>query len=379
MARASSTRYPMLDAWRGAACLLVVIYHSTFYAQADARVACGDMTWAERAIAATAWFWVGVPLFFVISGYCISASADATRRKGIPTRIYFWRRFRRIYPPYWACLAISALVVALAECQWPGLFADDNHPIAAPWSLSLVNLIGNVTLTESWLFHVLGGPRLYLLGHAWTLCYEEQFYAIVGLGLLAAPRHFYKWIIAVSLPVVLIALLRPTGGGFFFDGQWILFAAGIAVYYDVNFAVRRERWALRGLLVIGLFWSLAAPDKLLAAEANAQQSRFIAFTFALMLVLLHRHSGQIDATRWIRPFSWCGSICYSLYLVHWPIVKCVSHAAARLGFTSAGATCGIVVPLCLLVSLLAGWAFHLGVEKRFLNPPIPQWGPALPQ
>ena len=54
--------------------------------------------------------WAGVPIFFVISGYCISATADSARRKGLPARTYFWRRFRRIFPPYWIFLMAAVTV-----------------------------------------------------------------------------------------------------------------------------------------------------------------------------------------------------------------------------------------------------------------------------
>ena len=76
------------------ACLLVVFYHCVFYAQPEKPHddAFGLMTVMRVG-------WLGVPMFFVISGYCISATADNSRRKGHGLRQYFWRRFRRIFPP----------------------------------------------------------------------------------------------------------------------------------------------------------------------------------------------------------------------------------------------------------------------------------------
>ncbi len=82
---------------------------------------------------------LGVPLFFVISGYCISAAADRARRHDHPVRTYFIRRFRRIYPPLWAVIAASILFfVAVDYVAWPGLLSS--CPLAAAASLVVQRL-----------------------------------------------------------------------------------------------------------------------------------------------------------------------------------------------------------------------------------------------
>src|SRR5438552_1862097 len=70
-------RYHSLDLWRGVACLLVILFHATFYARAGGPPA----DWPGWAHAALHWGWTGVPMFFVVSGYCIAASIDAARRR----------------------------------------------------------------------------------------------------------------------------------------------------------------------------------------------------------------------------------------------------------------------------------------------------------
>src|SRR5262249_34134627 len=68
-------RYQSLDAWRGVACLMVVVYHATIIThdtrpQSSSGLAHNIITQAHLLNA-------GVPMFFVISGYCISAAADS--------------------------------------------------------------------------------------------------------------------------------------------------------------------------------------------------------------------------------------------------------------------------------------------------------------
>ncbi len=153
-----SFRYRTLDAWRGLACVLVVIYHSTMHV---AHVAEPGGNWWNRLgyslLTATAKFAVGVPIFFVISGYCIMATLDSRRRKGEGVGVFFWRRFHRIYPPYWAGLIVSSIVIGLCErFLWPGLFTRAAFRMTAPSELTVSQWLGNLTLTESWRYHLAG-------------------------------------------------------------------------------------------------------------------------------------------------------------------------------------------------------------------------------
>src|SRR5690242_5129853 len=71
-----SSRYELLDLWRGVACLLVVLYHSTMIFRDKAQLEnTSSQTWGEQVLAWMHYGNVGVPMFFVISGYCIAATA----------------------------------------------------------------------------------------------------------------------------------------------------------------------------------------------------------------------------------------------------------------------------------------------------------------
>ena len=48
-------------------------------------------------------------MFFVISGYCITAAVERSRQLGHSAGTYFWRRFRRIYPPLWMVIACESI------------------------------------------------------------------------------------------------------------------------------------------------------------------------------------------------------------------------------------------------------------------------------
>jgi hypothetical protein len=71
-------RYLTLDLWRGLACLMIVVLHATHNAN-EAIGTAGPLGKAVLAILSR--LGIGVPIFFVISGYCIAATSDSTRRK----------------------------------------------------------------------------------------------------------------------------------------------------------------------------------------------------------------------------------------------------------------------------------------------------------
>lgn len=365
-----SPRYRSLDFWRGAACLLVVVFHSTFYASAANAQAAPEFRSAILAVIER--FWIGVPMFFVISGYCISATADAHRRENRSTGDYFARRVRRIAPPYWCALALTFVAVWVGDVALHlGLFTDSTAGFPAPRSLNAWQWIGNLTLSESWRHLIVGGRPSYFLGHAWTLFYEEQFYVVTGLILALAPRRFFA-VAALVTAFVLIArrtapwLSIPVQGAFL-DGHWLMFAAGILVYYYVNYASFRRRRICEASLWLWLLHSARDLEQVRALPNTIDSNLLVAAGFALLLVALHRWDAALSGTALTRPFRFCGTICYSLYLVHWPICKAISHSADSAGVQGVPATMLVVVPLCIATSLVAAYAFHIGIERRFLN------------
>jgi peptidoglycan/LPS O-acetylase OafA/YrhL len=360
-------RYQSLDIWRGLACILVVIFHSTFYMSESSRASISDPF--SLAVSICERLWIGVPVFFVISGYCISATADSSRRKGHRTLTYFKRRLWRIFPPYLICLALTVALALLGESLRPGLFSDGEHHIEAPAHFDAWQWLGNITLTEAWRPYLIGSDKKWFLAQAWTLGFEEQFYAVTGLLLLVCPRRFFAGASVVTLGVLAFLLVtQDRMSGFFFDGRWFLFAAGILVYYVINYA---EHPLLSSLpLLAGLAWSVHSPHALLTQQNNATElSGLVAYSFALALIVFHKFDQRFVRHWTLVPLRACGLMCYSLYLVHWPVCKGTSHILFDLGLKTPRSTMLVTVPVCLMASVATGTVFYLVVERHFLNSP----------
>lgn len=361
-------RYDTLDVWRGLACAAVIVFHAVAAGVAKPafldQIAAEGGSLADWLVIVAVRLWVGVPVFFVISGYCIAAAAASAGRRPHPARNFFARRFRRIYPPLWIFLALAAVAVAAL----PRLL-----PYRPPGEFTAWQWAGALTLTEEWRPHFVGSPRDYFVGHIWTLCYEEQFYLVVGLVLAVAPGRLYPAVAVLTAAVALkvIGALRfpfPTDG-LFLDGLWLAFAAGVGVHYRVNAATASGRMCLDLGLLAGTAWAVAhVPDWWMFPQ-TIPTNLLIAFPAAAALGWLHRFDVRTARLRLLAPLRWCGVRCYSLYLVHGPITSTLSLNLFQVGLTGSAATLLVTVPACVAASVLAAWGFHGWVEARFLNPP----------
>ncbi len=361
----SRVRYDSLTLWRGLACLLVVVYHS-------ARSPLQETSGATAVIfAILGKCWIGVPLFFVISGYCVIASADALRAESGAAKRFFWRRFRRIYPPYWAALAMTALFAWLTEKFLPEAYFQ-SLGVPPPQSLTGWQWLGNFSLTETWRWHLTGGSENPLLPPSWTLCFEEQFYFLTGLALAATRRFLFHALTLVTLIVtflVLFPLRTLRTEGLFLDGQWLMFASGVLVYHVSNdVPTRTKAWCCLPL-VAGIMW--AVPD-LRELRLPSNQGYLAAFSFALLIIGLKRWDAVAYGLRMLSPLRSLGLMCYSLYLVHWPVVRLVGHAVDSSGADTPMGILLLRIPCCVGMTILLGSWFHRFIERRFWNPGFSQ-------
>jgi len=138
----------------------------------------------------------------------------------------------------------------------------------------------------------------------------------------------------------------------------------VLVFYVVQFGDARSRKRAMYLLsagaVMAVVWALAKPMQIARQE-------LVSFLFAIALIPLFNFDLRIAQSRWLRPVMWCGVMCYSLYLVHYPVELLTTQLLYNAGVQGEWSTLFVTVPLSLCASLLCAWAFYLLVERRFLN------------
>jgi peptidoglycan/LPS O-acetylase OafA/YrhL len=365
-------RYQSLDIWRGIASLSVVVFHGFM----PSPQLLGRAGWAPsvaRCIdSVTCRLWIGVPIFFVISGYCIAAAADVHRGQQRPIHDFFARRIRRIYLPYLGALAITILAVAVCDLLSPKHFMsaiDMPNPVRLSWA----NWLGNLTLTESLRAGIVGQLPQLQLWPAWSLCHEVQFYAICGLFLLAVPRRFFLAAGALTIFVAALSVFGPRLGieaphGCALRGTWLMFAMGLAVYWQLAEKTARARWGTLAMFGVVMVWAIRQPGMLATTESNTTQQLFYAAITASLLVVLHAWDGAVARHPLAVPFARLGKISFSVYLIHFPIVRFFNFERA-VWLNDGMASVVAVLVVSTIASVAAGYWFYLLVERRSISSP----------
>jgi peptidoglycan/LPS O-acetylase OafA/YrhL len=216
-----------LDAMRGGAALVVVTYHALGVAPLTA--ASGWQWWLPQITGYLVHFaYAGIYLFFVISGFCIHLFWAKARAAGVDKPVInffvFWkRRVRRLYPPYFAALAIYLVYIAYkTPIQITGAYL---------WDVGL----------HLFMLHNLDAQTTYTINGAfWTLAIEEQLY--LAYFLLLFLRIRYGWtktlLLCISARVAWLVL-----------GRYLSYSFGIYIPVTEAAATNWFIWALGALSV----------------------------------------------------------------------------------------------------------------------------------
>ncbi|HZO91823.1 MAG TPA: acyltransferase [Chthonomonadaceae bacterium] len=353
--------YKMLDAWRGFASLWVVMIH------ASSAFLPRDPQGAIRPLCAFAMLgYLGVQVFFVVSGYCIANSASvALERESKSAPVRFMRaRLRRIFPPCWWSLvffaAVSILARRMVTSGWVGSSVLAQQDVLHQKPLYF---IANLTLTQCLL------KQPFLSSPCWTLCYEVAFYGIVGLALLLLRGRNHQTLLTalhmVTIAALCLLILAPAYRFYPLD-FWPQFGLGIVVYDCVT--QPRSRRARLLALVIGLQTLLLGFQRSFPISAMgfpSAQTYLFCLGFAVTLLLAYPHDQRISQWPGVKWLGAIGVFSYSLYLIHYLLVGCVSQIVKLAGVPQS------LYLVCWLLAILAavGTArlFYEYFERPYMN------------
>jgi peptidoglycan/LPS O-acetylase OafA/YrhL len=285
----SRDRVPELDLLRFTAAAAVVAFHLSALLPGD--------TGVQRVIQAVGRFgFMGVPLFFMISGFVILWTAF-NRGPGK----FVLARLCRLYPSYWVCVLITSGVLGLAG--------------GAP---SWRQIGANLTMFQ----HLFGFESID--GVYWTLFIELKFYGLVFVllacrQLMRIERWLVVWL-ALTAVSLAIAMKHPGPVGrldtLVFEGNAAYFAFGCYAYLIRAQGPGRTRWIGFGVsAVLSVCAAIRAHAHESASDNWTRLAIVIAIVVAACAALL-----AIATSRWRLPESpvwyWLGSLTYPLYLLH---------------------------------------------------------------
>ncbi len=311
--------------------------------------------------------YVGVDVFFVISGYLIGASVIAEVSAGRFSLVSFYeRRVRRIFPALLVMLLVTT--GATAWVSTPGsLLAYGRSLLAAVLSLS--NML---FWSEAGYFDTQSAAKPLL--HTWSLAVEEQFYVFFPLFVLLVVAGFRNqlrkqlrlalWLTAaVSLACAVLEMRSSPTAAFFFAPlrAWELLAGVLLSQYGL--AAFRNRALREAAGVAGLLLIFGPGLRYTSATAFPG---WTALSPCLGAVLLIGSGGQgPTAVRSLlawKPVAFVGLISYSLYLWHWPLLV---FQSTGLLFTDVGTAHSAPKLLLLLTALVLGTLSWRFVETPF--------------
>ena len=302
--------------------------------------------------------YVGVDIFFVISGYLITGIISRSLNNDRFSLLEFWeRRIRRILP----ALSVTILFTLLA-----GYFLLLPNDLL---DLGKATLAQAALLANVYFWHSTGyfdGPaELKPLLHTWSLAVEEQFYVVFPL-LLVAIRHrsprFRVTLLGVLAAISLFlsifgTSLFPTATFFLLPARaWELLAGSllaIAPLPGCGSRFRNEVMALGGMAAIGLsifLFNRETPFPGYAALLPVAGTSLLIHSFRGRKTIVARFLS-------LKAVVFIGLISYSLYLIHWPIFAYGRYIMGTVSPRQAAIMIGMTLVLAVL-----SWRF---VERPF--------------
>lgn len=317
--------------------------------------------------------YVGVDIFFVISGYLITGNILADRDAGtFKFSRFYTRRVRRLFP---ALFVTTLVAFCVGFATFDGsLFKDLSRTVVAT-ILSVSNIL---FWTDAGYFDA--DADLKPLLHTWSLSVEEQFYVVWPAILVAAGTLKKNW----STPAVLIGL----GTMSLVAAEWYVLIDASAAFFLTPlrvcefvigaFCVYAQRLQPRINFTLHQVMSLCGMGLMLWAVFTYTKDTPFPGLHALIpclgaaLVILSSQS--LLARRVLSHFIFVGTgkISYSLYLVHWPLIVFYSHAQLTpLTNADKGLLLGATFALGLLLYRYIEMPFrHTTSQPRLARPAI---------
>lgn len=271
---------------------------------------------------------IGVDVFFVISGFIISSLIVESQTK-FSWREFYWGRVKRIVPAYFFMLLTVSIFSSL-------IFISADFSFFKQSLTSAILFFSNQYFSDFGSYFAPGSHDLPLL-HTWSLAIEMQFYLCLPILIWLTPRKR----ISLLICVLCIAL--------FLFAEWQLQAQENQRHVYFSLLARIPEFLVGALIAvarIGNGWStrfsaiVGSAGLILLAwcfiytnEASFPGGASFIPCFAAALIISSRQ-GPISNLLSSRSLVWVGALSYSLYLWHWPVLTIMRYYVGQYELSS---------------------------------------------
>jgi peptidoglycan/LPS O-acetylase OafA/YrhL len=297
---------------------------------------------------------IGVDIFFVISGYLMTKIIITDLEANKFSLISFYlSRARRIVP------ALAVLCGVMLAFGWIALAPIDYQNLAKEIYASLGYFSNIVYLREAGYFDVASHEKWLL--HTWSLSVEWQFYLLYPIYMLVIVRTF-KGALPVALSIwaaflvslalsIFVTSLKPIVAFYLLPTRaWEMLAGGLVFVHDANInrlKLKKGPFEFLGLLLILI--------SAISFNAYVEWPGYLALapvTGAVLVILSAKRSSVLTGNK---IFQFIGQCSYSIYLWHWPVIAFIKYFEGQFN--------GILVAAAICLSVVLGWLSFYFVEQ----------------
>lgn len=292
----------------------------------------------------------GVSLFFMISGFILGlpfARHHLLDGPAVSLKSYYLRRLTRLEPPYLVALIIAfvGLVFILEKFTFSEL---------------LPHLLASAVYAHGFIYH---GEKSPVLGIAWSLEVEVQFYIIVPLlsFLYRIKKNIVRWAIFLLLILVFTAqtYFNASGGSYGLQYALHCFLIGMLICDLYVNEVRPKRnantWYVTGIILL-----LFLPLFISLYDFPSYLVKHLLVGLLFYIGLSNDKMKKFFSMQWI---SIIGGMCYSIYLIHFMVMTALLPLLIKIPVTNPNLRFSICFIIIISVVLLSGAFFYRLIEQ----------------
>lgn len=300
---------------------------------------------------------IGVDMFFVISGYLISSIIlHKKRQNSFSFKDFYVGRIKRIVPAYYVFLIVTTIFASMI------FFSVDVNKYRAALFWSAIFNSNNYFATLDTYFGAASSENPLL--HTWTLAIEMQFYFFLPLMIMFLSFRKAKYIFILLSAIFLtyatynIVSLDNTDAMYFsLLARTPEFFLGVLLnYFNLRFAGTRSISNLLG--IIGL--TLLAVSLFLLTETSPFPGVSVLLPCLGTCLILIANKGWLNDVLSKKPFVFVGELSYSIYLWHWPILALYRYASGQYEIDNY-----THLLLILIAIFVLSWFSYTYIETSF--------------